>query len=131
MPASIYNTPEEQACHRMASDGAFRDILRPTAIGAGAGAVGGAVLPGVSTVEGAVFGALAGATTKMIQQDSQYRQAFNACMQNTLQWTPEYNQYQKRQGGGTYPQQPQTVLPPVKPNTGGAQMYRGPMLPVR
>lgn len=129
MPEAAYSTEQEKNCHRMASDGAFRDLLRPTAIGAGAGAVGGAVLPGVSTGEGVVFGALAGAATKMIQQDSQYRQAFNACMQNTQQWMQEYNQYQRQQGGGTYPQQPQTVLPAV-PSTGGSRRYQGPT-PVR
>lgn len=132
MPEAAYSTEQEKACHRMASDGQFRSLVTNTALGAGVGAAVGGAARGIDWKQGALGGAAAAGIGTMIQQNSQYSQAFNACMQNTPQWTQEYNQYQRQQGGGTYPEQPQTVLPPVKPvtpNTDGSRRYQGPIIP--
>ncbi len=89
------STPQEQACHRMAKDENFlKNAGMDALIGAGAGAAGGAVVPGVSALEGALFGAAATAAYKTLENERRYSQLFNQCMQNTDQWQQKYEQYQ-------------------------------------
>jgi hypothetical protein len=52
-----------------ANAGSTRDVLKGAAIGAGGGAVLGAVVPGVSTVEGAAIGAAGGAVVGALDKD--------------------------------------------------------------
>ncbi|SFR76757.1 hypothetical protein [Sphingomonas jatrophae] len=47
-------------------------ILKGTAIGAGAGALGGAIIPGVSTGDGALIGAAGGAAITALSKNRKY-----------------------------------------------------------
>lgn len=47
-------------------------MLKGTAIGAGAGALGGAIIPGVSTGTGALIGAAAGAGYTALKKNKKY-----------------------------------------------------------
>lgn len=103
-------TPQEQECHRIAS--AQKSTLRQgatnTAIGAGAGAVGGAVLPGVSTIGGALAGAVVTGTGQVLVDENRYKQAYDECMRS-------FNQNNGQSG---------TVVPGVQPS--GTPAYTAP-----
>lgn len=49
-----------------------KDLLKGTAIGAGGGAVAGAVIPGVSTGKGALLGAAGGAAITALTKNKKY-----------------------------------------------------------
>lgn len=110
MPSAVYSTPQEQACHKMASDGKFMQLAERSLYGALGGAAIGGVMPGVNMGQGAAVGAAATAITTLIQQQSEFQKAFNACMQNTPKWTQEYNEYEKFKM-----QQQQPQINPVPP----------------
>jgi hypothetical protein len=57
----------------MPSAASAKDVLKGAAIGAGGGAVAGAVIPGLSVGEGAIIGGVGGAVVGALSKDDKHK----------------------------------------------------------